>query len=231
MTNRVLWSRQSTVYRKLDPIPGTLVLRRLTRFGFHPSPRSHRIQHARRHQPHPRAGHADRGAGHGLAGHHRPRLPIRRCRILLRPLPQGLHQAHYRLRNLRRPGAAANIKDAIRKEPGTTSPCLPSDNTGYKNLLQLVSKAHLEGFYYRPKGGRRAPAAAQLRASYAPIRLSLSANIPRLLIDGSYDSKTATARAHWYREVCPATDSILEAPAAQAGVPGLDDINECPRAQ
>ena len=28
---------------------------------------------------------------------------------------------------------------------------LAKDNVGYRNLMQLVSKAHLEGFYYRPR--------------------------------------------------------------------------------
>ena len=32
---------------------------------------------------------------------------------------------------------------------------LAKDGTGYKNLIQLVTKAHLEGFYYKPRVDKR----------------------------------------------------------------------------
>ena len=35
--------------------------------------------------------------------------------------------------------------------PTTTSPLLAENNTGYKNLIQLSSRAYLEGYYMKPK--------------------------------------------------------------------------------
>lgn len=42
----------------------------------------------------------------------------------------------------------------LKKEPGTPThhlTLLAENNEGYQNLIQLVSKAHLEGFYYKPR--------------------------------------------------------------------------------
>lgn len=49
--------------------------------------------------------------------------------------------------------AAGNMRD---KNPGVDDKrfhltVLAENETGYKNLIQLVSKAHLEGFYYKPR--------------------------------------------------------------------------------
>ena len=42
------------------------------------------------------------------------------------------------------------IKNATEKSPYHLT-LLAKNNTGYKNLIKLVSKGHLEGFYYKPR--------------------------------------------------------------------------------
>ncbi len=110
------------------------------------------------------------------------------------------------------------------KDPSEKSPhhltLLAQDNTGYKNLLQLVSKAHLEGFYYRP----RVDDELLQQHSKGLIALSgcPSAKIPRLVTEGRL--KDAVARAQWYREVFQ--DRFYLEVQQHQGVPGLDDINK-----
>ena len=59
---------------------------------------------------------------------------------------------------------------------------LARDNTGYQNLMQLVTQAHLEGFHYRPRIDKELLA----ERSQGLICLSgcPSAEVPKLLADG-----------------------------------------------
>ena len=110
------------------------------------------------------------------------------------------------------------------KDPSEKSPhhltLLAQDNTGYKNLIQLVSKAHLEGFYYRP----RVDDELLQQHSEGLIALSgcPSAKIPRLITEGRI--KDAADRAQWYREVFQ--DRFYLEVQQHQGVPGLEDINQ-----
>ena len=74
---------------------------------------------------------------------------------------------------------------------------LARDNTGYRNLMQLVTLSHVEGFHYRPRVDRE----ALERYSQGLVCLSgcASAEVPRLLAQGDLDG--AAAAAGWYREV------------------------------
>ena len=62
---------------------------------------------------------------------------------------------------------------------------LAQNKQGYHNLIQLVSKAWLEGFYYKPRVDK------DLLAEYSQGLICLSAclqgEIPQLLINGNYD--------------------------------------------
>ncbi|MFP4371708.1 MAG: DNA polymerase III subunit alpha [Halanaerobium sp.] len=62
---------------------------------------------------------------------------------------------------------------------------LAQNKQGYHNLIQLVSKAWLEGFYYKPRVDK------ELLAEYSQGLICLSAclqgEIPQLLINGNYD--------------------------------------------
>ncbi len=74
---------------------------------------------------------------------------------------------------------------------------LAKNETGYRNLLALVTRAHVEGFYYKPRLDRR----WLVERSEGLIVLSACNNgeIPRLLAEGRREEAAAAAR--WYREV------------------------------
>lgn len=97
---------------------------------------------------------------------------------------------------------------------------LARDNTGYQNLMQLVTQAHLEGFHYRPRIDKELLA----ERSQGLICLSgcPSAEVPRLLADG--DLAGAKQAALWYKELF-ADGYFLELQAHQH-VPQLDEINQ-----
>ena len=90
------------------------------------------------------------------------------------------------------------------KRPGDKSPfhltVLAQNNTGYRNLIQLVSKAHLEGFYYKPRVDK------ELLAQHADGLIVLSgcpsAELSVLLMGGN--TKEADELARWYRDTFPA---------------------------
>ncbi|MDP2932123.1 MAG: DNA polymerase III subunit alpha, partial [Chloroflexota bacterium] len=73
---------------------------------------------------------------------------------------------------------------------------LAKNDTGYRNLIQLVTKAHLEGFYYKPKVDK------ELLAQYHDGLIALSAciggEIPRLILEGRLDE--AKQAAAWYKQ-------------------------------
>src|SRR3990172_12626920 len=74
---------------------------------------------------------------------------------------------------------------------------LATNYAGYKNLLKLVSAAHLEGFYYRPRIDK------ELLAAHAEGLIGLSAclrgEIPSLLADGK--TAEADAVAQQYQDI------------------------------
>src|SRR5918911_931133 len=69
--------------------------------------------------------------------------------------------------------------------------------TGYRNLIKLVSKAYLEGFYYKPRVDK------ELLAEHADGLLVLSgclnSEVSRAITAGEIDKATRTAG--WYQEV------------------------------
>ncbi len=87
------------------------------------------------------------------------------------------------------------------KTPADKSPyhltLLAKDNTGYTNLIQLVSKAQLEGFYYKPRIDQ------ELMEAHHQGLIALSgcpnAEIPRLIIQGNMEE--AKKRARWFQEL------------------------------
>ncbi len=97
---------------------------------------------------------------------------------------------------------------------------LARDNTGYRNLMQLVTKAHVEGFYNRPridKGLLEEFGSGLVCLSGCP-----SAEVPRLLADGNYEG--AVRAAGWYRELFG--DGYFLELQRHRHVPQLDEINE-----
>ncbi len=98
---------------------------------------------------------------------------------------------------------------------------LAEDLTGYRNLLQLATKAHLEGFYYRPRVDR------DLLAEYSEgvIVLSgcLSGELARDVLRMNGDLTAARETAGWYREVFG--DRYYLELMHHENVPGQDVVN------
>ncbi|RJQ38688.1 MAG: DNA polymerase III subunit alpha [Dehalococcoidia bacterium] len=73
---------------------------------------------------------------------------------------------------------------------------LAKDQTGYRNLLQLVTKAHLEGYYYKPRVDK------ELLKEYHQGLIALSAclggEVPHLFLQNCIPE--AKAAAKWYKE-------------------------------
>lgn len=71
---------------------------------------------------------------------------------------------------------------------------LCTNEIGYQNLVQLVSHAYLEGFYYKPRVDR------ELLAKYSEGLIALSAciagEIPQLIIAGKIDEAYETAKLY-----------------------------------
>ena len=74
---------------------------------------------------------------------------------------------------------------------------IAKDNAGYRNLLQLVTRSHLEGFHYRPRIDKEL--LEQCRQGLICLSGCPSAEVPTLLADGNYDD--AKRMVGWYREI------------------------------
>jgi DNA polymerase III subunit alpha len=82
------------------------------------------------------------------------------------------------------------------REPGDKQPyhltLLAKNNTGYANLLALSTKAHLEGYYYKPRMDR------ELLELHHEGLIALSgcatSEVSRHLLDGRLDAAASTAR-------------------------------------
>ncbi len=97
---------------------------------------------------------------------------------------------------------------------------LAKNNVGYHNLLQLVTKAQLEGFYYRPRVDK------ELLETYKDGLIAMSAcasgEIPRLIQrDQLEKARRATA---WYQKTFGAGNFFLELQRHE-GMPELEGIN------
>lgn len=83
---------------------------------------------------------------------------------------------------------------------------LCENETGYRNLVQLVTKANLEGFYHRPRVDE------ELLREYSEGLICLSGciagKIPRLILAGEYERAKATAM--FYREIFGKENYFIE---------------------
>ncbi len=73
---------------------------------------------------------------------------------------------------------------------------LAKNQTGYRNLIQLVTRAHLEGFYYKPRVDK------ELLSEYSQGLIALSAcikgEVPNLILKGRHEEAKQAAR--WYQQ-------------------------------
>ncbi len=71
---------------------------------------------------------------------------------------------------------------------------LARNQTGYRNLIQLVSRSHLEGYYYKPRIDK------ELLAEHAEGLVCLSAciggELPQAILSGDMDAAESVARQH-----------------------------------
>lgn len=97
-------------------------------------------------------------------------------------------------------------KDKVEDKRSYHLVLLARNNEGLKNLNRLVSLAHIEGFYYRPRVDHE----LLRRHSEGLICLSacLSGEIPRALLNGDYEG--AKRLALWYEETFGEGNFYLE---------------------
>ena len=83
---------------------------------------------------------------------------------------------------------------------------LSENETGYRNLMKLVSRAYLEGYWYKPRADK------ELLAEHAEGLIALSgclgAELNQLLLAGKRDE--ALKVAAWYRDVFGADNYFIE---------------------
>ena len=97
---------------------------------------------------------------------------------------------------------------------------LAKDNTGYRNLMQLVTKAHVEGFHYRPRIDREL--IEQYREGLIVLSGCPSAEVPRHLADGDFEE--AKRVASWYRDLFG--DGYFLELQRHEHIPQLTEINQ-----
>jgi DNA polymerase-3 subunit alpha len=117
--------------------------------------------------------------------------------------------------------AARTMQDRDSKLDRTSSHLLllAENETGYKNLLKISSAAQLEGFYYYPRIDHNFLA----RHSEGIICTSgcMSAEIPRLLLDGRQDEAVKTL--NWYYDVFGRNNFFIE--LQQHNIKEITDLN------
>ncbi len=95
---------------------------------------------------------------------------------------------------------------------------LAKDREGYHNLIQLVTRANLEGFYYKPRVDREL--LAQYHQGLIALSGCASGELPRLILEGRVPEAKRTAL--WYKEVFG--DYFLE--LQRHPIPELEQINQ-----
>ncbi len=83
---------------------------------------------------------------------------------------------------------------------------LAENNTGYANLMKLVSKGFLDGYYYKPRVDKEL--LAQYHEGLIAMSACLAGEIPKYLLRGMYDE--AKAAALWYEECFGKENFFLE---------------------
>jgi DNA polymerase-3 subunit alpha len=73
---------------------------------------------------------------------------------------------------------------------------LAKDQTGYQNLIQLTTKAHLEGFYYKPRVDKEL--LEQHKDGLIALSACKSGELSQLILSGRYDDAKQTAL--WYQK-------------------------------
>src|SRR3990172_3065590 len=73
---------------------------------------------------------------------------------------------------------------------------LAKNQTGYRNLIQLTTKAHLEGFYYKPRVDKEL--LTQHHEGLVALSACIGGEVPQLILQNRLDDAKKAAR--WYKE-------------------------------
>ncbi len=95
---------------------------------------------------------------------------------------------------------------------------LAKNQTGYQNLIQLATKAHLEGFYYRPRVDKEL--LQQHHQGLIALSACIKGEVPNLILQGRLDEAKQAAR--WYQQTFG--DFYME--VMRHPIPELEQINQ-----
>ncbi|MBN1692713.1 MAG: DNA polymerase III subunit alpha [Dehalococcoidales bacterium] len=95
---------------------------------------------------------------------------------------------------------------------------LAKDQTGYQNLIQLTTKAHLEGFYYKPRVDKEL--LEQHKDGLIALSACNSGELSQLVLSGRYED--AKQAALWYKETFE--DYYLE--IMRHPIPEIEAVNK-----
>jgi len=97
---------------------------------------------------------------------------------------------------------------------------LAKNNKGYQNLIQLITKANLEGFYYRPRMDKEI--LEQHHEGLIALSACLAGEIPRLISQGRMED--AKEAASWYSQTFGKDNFYLE--LQRHPIPELEPVNQ-----
>jgi len=95
---------------------------------------------------------------------------------------------------------------------------LAKNQTGYHNLIQLATKAQLEGFYYKPRVDKEL--LQQYHQGLIALSACVSGEVPRLVLEGRLQE--AKEAALWYKQIFG--DFYLE--IQRHPIPEVEQINQ-----
>src|SRR6266581_187250 len=98
---------------------------------------------------------------------------------------------------------------------------LAKDEAGYRNLTRLVTAAHLEGFYYKPRIDKEI--LAQNKEGLIALSGCLASEIPELIQKDQLDKARATV--DWFKQTFGAENFYLE--LQNHGIPEQAKVNRC----
>ncbi len=110
-------------------------------------------------------------------------------------------------------------KDRTEKEPNYHLILLAENHKGYKNLVKLVTAAHLEGFYYKPRIDKEL--LKELHEGLIGLSACLKGEIAVHLLNGRFDEARKTAEE--YSEIFGKNNFFLEIQAN--GIAEQDEVN------
>ena len=117
------------------------------------------------------------------------------------------------------PGDRRERKATSGKDAYTHLLLLAKDETGYKNLIKIITSAHLEGFYYKPRIDKEL--LAQHSKGLVGFSSCLKGEIPQKITNGTLEQ--AQKSLDEYRSIFGPDDFYLE--LHNHGIPQQRDVN------